>query len=729
MIESIELNTVPFDDKPQRLTELKKFNYFFGGNATGKTTISKVVANPDMYQDCSIIWADGFPLESRVYNIDFIKLNLQSKIPGVFTLGEKESAVLEKIELIKKDKDKLSDEIKNLTSTLQGQDGNGGKKADLDGLKTTYKDMFWVQKKKHEKNLGGGLKGYLSNSAKFMEKVLFEAENNKEILLPLAELEEKAATIFSESLEPASPITGISANNILGHEKNPILQKRIIGKEDVDIAAMIKKLGNSDWVREGRAYYEASEGICPFCQQETTKYFENSLNEYFDEAFLHDNTAVDELVSEYDNDAQQIQRQIQNLIGLESEFLDAEKLKSEKEKLDSIITINKQRLREKQKETSQAISLESLSRVLNKIIDLITKANAGIEERNTIINNLDKEKGTLTNQIWRFIVEETSADVVEYKRQETNLESAINNLSNQIEEKKDEKEKKDRELRELEGQTTSIQPTKDGINQLLSSFGFKNFKLDISRDTKSYKLIRENGAEAGQTLSEGERNFVAFLYFYYLLKGSQNETGLTNNKIVVFDDPISSLDNEVMFIVSTLIREILGDVRDKKGTVKQVFVLTHNIYFHKEVTYNNTRSNGILSEETFWLVKKNGKNSSVEKQSTNPIKTSYELLWSEIKNDTRNNATIQNTMRRILENYFKLLGNIPLDKLYEKFDGENKLMCKALCSWVNDGSHSAFDDDFYTPLDEAMVGKYLDVFRQIFEKSNQISHYNMMMGI
>jgi len=86
-------------------------------------------------------------------------------------------------------------------------------------------------------------------------------------------------------------------------------------------------------------------------------------------------------------------------------------------------------------------------------------------------------------------------------------------------------------------------------------------------------------------------------------------------------------------------------------------------------------------------------------------------------------------MRRILENYFKLLGNIPLDDLYKEFDGEDKVMCKALCSWINDGSHSAFDDDFYTPLDEATVTKYLEIFRQIFEKSKHISHYNMMMGI
>ena len=100
----------------------------------------------------------------------------------------------------------------------------------------------------------------------------------------------------------------------------------------------------------------------------------------------------------------------------------------------------------------------------------------------------------------------------------------------------------------------------------------------------------------------------------------------------------------MLFIVSTLIRELIQDARENKGSIKQMFILTHNIYFHKEVTFNSKRYNGILSEETFWLVKKKGKISYIESQTENPIKTSYELLWDEVRKDTRNNATIQNTL-------------------------------------------------------------------------------------
>ena len=53
-------------------------------------------------------------------------------------------------------------------------------------------------------------------------------------------------------------------------------------------------------------------------------------------------------------------------------------------------------------------------------------------------------------------------------------------------------------------------------------------------------------------MSEGEKTFVTFLYFYHLLKGSESDSGMTTDRIVVFDDPVSSLDSDVLFIVSRL---------------------------------------------------------------------------------------------------------------------------------------------------------------------------------
>ena len=134
-----------------------------------------------------------------------------------------------------------------------------------------------------------------------------------------------------------------------------------------------------------------------------------------------------------------------------------------------------------------------------------------------------------------------------------------------------------------------------------------------------------------------------------------------------------------------------------------------------------------MNEETFWVVRKSGTQTKVEKQDTNPIKTSYELLWAEVKKPDVSSLTIQNTLRRILENYFKILGGVDPDEICTKFEGRNRLICKSLFSWVNDGSHSVHDD-LYVSNADATVETYLQIFKEIFEKTDHIAHYNMMMG-
>jgi hypothetical protein len=104
-----------------------------------------------------------------------------------------------------------------------------------------------------------------------------------------------------------------------------------------------------------------------------------------------------------------------------------------------------------------------------------------------------------------------------------------------------------------------------------------------------------------------------------------------------------------------------------------------------------------------------------------------ELLWSEVRNPDRSNLAIQNTLRRILENYFKILGGVDPVEVTGMFKGKEKLICKSLFSWVNDGSHYAHDD-LYVSIDNSTVENYLNVFRAIFDKAGHFAHYEMMMG-
>ena len=199
----------------------------------------------------------------------------------------------------------------------------------------------------------------------------------------------------------------------------------------------------------------------------------------------------------------------------------------------------------------------------------------------------------------------------------------------------------------------------------------------------------------------------------------------------MIDDPISSLDSNVLFVVSTLIKEIMSAVKNDQGVIRQVILLTHNVYFHKEVSYISGKAE--LNNDThFWILRKKNKISKVQPYlRENPIHNSYQLLWRELKNHDHNDSvTIQNTMRRIIENYFKILGGYHYDELINSFKDshEEQEICRSMVCWINDGSHTIPDDLFIQSHDD-LKEKYGEVFKKIFINTQHHGHYKMMMGI
>jgi len=731
MIESIRIKSAAsFGTDEQVIDSLSNNNFFYGANGSGKTTISRVIADEDGYPLCSVTWRGGNKLETLVYNRDFVDTNFNpdSELKGIFTLGEKNDADLKAIEDAKADADELEKAIQGKKKTLAGEDGNGGKEEELTSLENEFKEQCWTLKKKYDQDFKEAFKGFRNDAEKFKAKLLTEVESNKADLQTFEELKAKCVTVFADDLEKMSLIPQLLYSDLVNLETADILAKKVIGKEDVDIAAMITNLGNSDWVKQGRAYYDKNDGTCPFCQQETDEAFAESLNKYFDETYLNDIGAIEQLATNYEAHSTAIIQRLQSIIDASPQYLDCEKLESQKSVIETRISANKQHIERKKKEASLVIELVTLKETLGEISQAIKEANKEIGLHNKTVDNIGQEKRNLTSQIWKYITEEAKSVYDSYKGRKMPLETAITGLKKGIAEKQGEKKIKTDEIRELEKKITSIQPTVDEINALLSSFGFSGFEISKSQKEGYYSIVRPDGSEAKETLSEGERSFVTFLYFYHLLKGSTSESGMTQSRVVVIDDPVSSLDSDILFIVSNLIKRLFGEVRSGTGHIKQVFVLTHNVYFHKEIAFNPKRTSGAMSEETFWIVKKIDQFSVTEKHSDNPIKTSYELLWNEVKDENRSILTIQNTLRRILENYFKILGNINNDKIADKFEGKEKQVCGSLFSWVNDGSHFALDD-LYVSCDAAAVETYLNVFKKIFDKAGHMAHYNMMMGL
>jgi len=267
---------------------------------------------------------------------------------------------------------------------------------------------------------------------------------------------------------------------------------------------------------------------------------------------------------------------------------------------------------------SETIKIETIIEHINGIILILNDINKKIKEHNLIVNNKEKEKQRLNAEIWKFIVSKLQSDIDNYEYQKNDIDKALESLNKQIYDKETDINNLNKEIDELEKKIKSVKQTVNAINKILDSFGFRGFKLKPTDDNKHYQVIRNDGSDAKKTLSEGERNFLVFLYFYHLIYGAENpEEEITQDKILVIDDPVSSLDSEILFIVSTLIRSILDRVRDTKriDTVKQVLLFTHNAYFFREITFISSREScyNRRNDTMYFIVRKMNNISLIDK--------------------------------------------------------------------------------------------------------------------
>jgi wobble nucleotide-excising tRNase len=751
MIESVKIANVATYAEPQTMAGLGRLNFIFGANGAGKTTIGRVLAQQPGHEHCAVAWKNGAPLRTLVYNRDFVdsNFNASSDLKGIFTLGkdgiDNEAAITTK----KTEVAQINENITQLKRTLGNNGDNAGKTGDatektgkydeLDKLTSAFQDRCWDWKQKRDEAFKVAFTGVRDSRAKFKDKVLAQSAVNQAGTRALEELIVRAKTVFGPPPQTEQSIQALGGTDLVDLEASEILGKKVVGKADVNIAAMIHRLGHSDWVKEGQGYFAESAPSCPFCQQRAPIDFEKTLSAYFDETFALDIAAIADLQTSYDAKSKTMLTRLQSAFDVNCRFLDKAAFEAEKATIEAKMRASALILANKRKEPSSTQALESLAAPLAAAAKLIETANQAVAEHNRIVANLTAEKSKLTDEVWRHILSvDLKDDLPNYLSAKKALDAAIASLSQQIRDAGASKKVAEAELGALERAATSVQPTVDAINGMLKSFGFKTFSLARVDDGPRYKLVRQDGKDARHSLSDGEKSFVTFLYFYHLIKGSESESGITSDRVAVFDDPVSSLDSEVLFIVSSLIRALFDDMRNDRGQIKQIFVLTHNVYFHKEVCFNagkppkgkdKSKSGKDVQKSlkpTYWVVRKDAAGPRLEFYDKNPINTSYDLLWKEIGRDAPNPLTIQNTMRRILEHYFKILGGVDFDDLCEKFEGQDKIVCHSLLSWVNDGSHYSHDDAHYAFGDD-VVAAQLVIFKKIFEKTNHMPHYDMMI--
>jgi len=744
MIKNIKLhNCTPYQQA--ELSDCKKINFVFGANGSGKSTISSLLAGvrDPRFTDCGIEWTGTSHERIEVYNKEFRHANLQQDMPGIFTLG---SATIEEINEL----EKLKAELQLKTSDWEGLCEAYRKKEEIDkpAIEEQFRDAAWNQiLKANENELQQAFGGLRNSKDKFIRELKRRIviaskpeDSEKGKICKKSDLFSRAQALYASKPERKDlfqldlSCQMAQMDEILNDE---IWSTVISGSRDVDIAALIEELGSSTWVNQGRNYLRQGSSICPFCQKETIDDdFRKKLEAFFDGEYKQRTDRMHRLLLVYRNCANQILERIDKVLqgkddSVQIGQLNVDALLTKKELLGKIFEENEKIIEGKIAEPGIRISIPDITDNIAEIVEMVNRANMRITEHNALVKRREEETTILKNDVWATCIHDADALIKAYDKDIKGIDKALSGLQTRRDNKSKEVKALAEKIEEKGKNVTSVMPTIKEINKSLSAYGFTNFTIQPAEGKPNYYCIkRDDGSNATNTLSEGEETFLSFLYFMQRAKGATEQGRVSDKKIIVLDDPISSLDSTILYVVGAIVKQLIRDIRNNKGDVTQLFVLTHNVFFHKEASFTDGKTKR-YNDVNYWMIRKNNGVAMISSYGMdNPISTSYELLWRELKdNSNANLISIQNIMRRIIENYFGMLGGKRDDFLVQKFESaEEQTIARSLLYWINDGSHSIPDDLFIDTYTDA-VPKYKEVFRGIFEKSGHLPHYNMMMGI
>lgn len=751
-ITQIKLNRATFTDV--QIDGLTFVNFFYGNNGAGKSSIAHAIDEND-----GVVWADGksaADYDVLVYNQDYINDNFVNygDLKGVFIFGEEDVEAKKKIDELADEKKKKEDAKK-----AAGEDYKQ-KTAGVNAALTQFQDNCFSMtaeiRKRFEKCMDGK-----KQKKGFADAVLGE-KSPKEF--DLSELERLYDVAFDDTARAYSEFKKAGATTYGSLAGKELLDKIIVSSSDTPFANFLKALGSkaSDWVRDGHTHFSGvAGGKCPYCQQKLPEDFENDIAATFDAQYQQDIRDLGQFQTTYERETANILHTLRENTTDVMISIDLQAYQEKLTLLESKFEVNRQRIAEKVKEPSKTVSLEDTDTLLLDLGALIDDINKLIKANNDVVAAKKSSKTKCKTEIMQHLAFMLASEVKSYTDEVARLNKEIEEITKRGFALKKEIGKLTTEISDLNKHNANTEAAIDSINKILRDSGFQGFSIRAKAGVENvYEIVRENG-DVAENLSEGERNFIAFLYFYHQVRGSMNSEEL-KEKIVIIDDPVSSMDSTALFIVSAIVREMINVCRNNTeylnpkvpgDYIKQLFILTHNVYFHREVTYQQV---GYYNCTSFYMIRKNENISTVklckrtnqamptEEENYNPVQNSYAALWDELR-DIQATIPALNVMRRILEYYFlQLCGyegsdlrSIVLEKKEnrEKFikqiEGEKPDMtdyqlASSLLAYINNPNGISDGLNYVEDCEDAEA--YKRVFEMIFDALGQSQHYKMMTG-
>lgn len=268
---------------------------------------------------------------------------------------------------------------------------------------------------------------------------------------------------------------------------------------------------------------------------------------------------------------------------------------------------------------------------------------------------------------------------------------------------------------------------KNLVNTILEDI---NISLKLEIEGNDYYLrttLLEQNELTIDDISEGEKNILSLIFFYFEMFEDEKQTKIKSDiKLIVLDDPISSMDDSNRFYVLEMVKNII------ELDVEQVFVLTHVWEDYSQLTFNRNCFKKD-SKYTSYEIRKTDKSHLVKNiNSGNPYKFMFKEIYDLSLKETLSNDCeyfhIPNVIRKVFEEFLFFKTNKTglvkggsqdyIESLFEISSRKDKMQLGSLIRVVNVLSHKNTKNQ----KDILSAAKFL----MKLIKENDANHFNSM---
>lgn len=777
-------------DSGNNVKTFQRLNILYGRNYSGKTTLSRIFRAlethklPMNYVDSSFTVAGDkgavtcsglltHKYDVRVYNRDFVTDNLSFLI-------NQDGGEIKTFAIVGEKNKEIDDAIASIEAKLGSVETKAGFRFGLDTIrrerdrtKTEHSTAFTALESKlrsHaadkiKKNLQYGVPVY---NIDHIRRDITASRNVEFVLLTPQQQAGKLALLKQEALPDITETLAIDLQfDSLRSQAEPILSKVITPTKP------IQELLNDSllqlWVKQGIAHHRDKRQVCAFCHQSLPHDIWQRIDEHFskesgdieialDNAITLVNGEIaavagffslnrDQFYTEERSDFDTSSRALADALGIYKKDIEALK--------DSLQT-------RKSNLFQATVPLPSLHDPI-EIQNHVDAINDLIAKNNGKTKTLEKDK-TAAREALRLADVCAFADAITFEAESariatlktcadtagttyTNAENAIRDAET--------------EIQNLRAKQKDERKGAGRVNSLLNNFfGHDGLKLEPrdGADKATIKFEITRNGKAAYNLSEGECSLVAFCYFIAKLENPESKD---KELIIYIDDPISSLDNNHIFFMFSLIESLIAKpIKKLDGSngyrYQQLFISTHNLDFlkylkrlsipTKKIPAGEGKNKSVYDHEHF-MIERNGAASNISLMPSylKEYITEFHYLFHQIYK-CKDQAAAQishepffgfgNNLRKFLEAFlfFKYPYHDDRNDAFErikKFFGEEEDTAIALVNRLNNEfSHlEAVPDRSFRPVEIPEIAKVANYVLDKIYASDAVQYNALLKSI